>query len=116
MIRRPPRSTLFPYTTLFRSREVGGGNGNRRSRDSITGVEVPRLTDFPGDGRRAGDSPVIRMPREIHHQSSDGEGLHVEAQDGTVGRQGWGERGDLGIGEGASVDEGLVDVSDEITR
>src|SRR5438309_10113871 len=24
MIRRPPRSTLFPYTTLFRSREDGG--------------------------------------------------------------------------------------------
>src|SRR2546422_4048349 len=24
MIRRPPRSTLFPYTTLFRSQEVGG--------------------------------------------------------------------------------------------
>src|SRR3712207_7790007 len=24
MIRRPPRSTLFPYTTLFRSREVPG--------------------------------------------------------------------------------------------
>src|SRR3712207_8155546 len=23
MIRRPPRSTLFPYTTLFRSHEVG---------------------------------------------------------------------------------------------
>src|SRR2546426_9220932 len=23
MIRRPPRSTLFPYTTLFRSRNVG---------------------------------------------------------------------------------------------
>src|SRR2546427_1051386 len=23
MIRRPPRSTLFPYTTLFRSRRVG---------------------------------------------------------------------------------------------
>src|SRR3989454_9298155 len=26
MIRRPPRSTLFPYTTLFRSREVSGVN------------------------------------------------------------------------------------------
>src|SRR2546429_9775513 len=25
MIRRPPRSTLFPYTTLFRSRSVGFG-------------------------------------------------------------------------------------------
>src|SRR5438132_10494339 len=24
MIRRPPRSTLFPYTTLFRSRRAGG--------------------------------------------------------------------------------------------
>src|SRR5256885_8709281 len=24
MIRRPPRSTLFPYTTLFRSTETGG--------------------------------------------------------------------------------------------
>src|SRR5205085_8260754 len=27
MIRRPPRSTLFPYTTLFRSVEVGAWNG-----------------------------------------------------------------------------------------
>src|SRR3712207_7244616 len=25
MIRRPPRSTLFPYTTLFRSRNAAGG-------------------------------------------------------------------------------------------
>src|SRR3989454_6564370 len=25
MIRRPPRSTLFAYTTLFRSRRAGGG-------------------------------------------------------------------------------------------
>src|SRR5437660_8426604 len=25
MIRRPPRSTLFPYTTLFRSPATGGG-------------------------------------------------------------------------------------------
>src|SRR3712207_8569176 len=32
MIRRPPRSTLFPYTTLFRSeRDPGGGeHGPRR--------------------------------------------------------------------------------------
>src|SRR2546430_11374501 len=26
MIRRPPRSTLFPYTTLFRSSSSGGSN------------------------------------------------------------------------------------------
>src|SRR5256885_12126231 len=34
MIRRPPRSTLFPYTTLFRSRPMdharGGGDGEAR--------------------------------------------------------------------------------------
>src|SRR2546430_3627004 len=27
MIRRPPRSTLFPYTTLFRSRDCDRGHG-----------------------------------------------------------------------------------------
>src|SRR2546425_4501265 len=27
MIRRPPRSTLFPYTTLFRSSDLGGEIG-----------------------------------------------------------------------------------------
>src|SRR5260370_10346884 len=30
MIRRPPRSTLFPYTTLFRSRCFAGGLGELR--------------------------------------------------------------------------------------
>src|SRR2546426_4345300 len=31
MIRRPPRSTLFPYTTLFRSRDLGA-----------FGIKIPR--------------------------------------------------------------------------
>src|SRR2546422_1071014 len=29
MIRRPPRSTLFPYTTLFRSRQTASGSRKR---------------------------------------------------------------------------------------
>src|SRR3989454_12686075 len=36
MIRRPPRSTLFPYTTLFRSsleRDIGGGDEPHLHRD-----------------------------------------------------------------------------------
>src|SRR5256885_7247152 len=32
MIRRPPRSTLFPYTTLFRSAVAGAGAGSRPAR------------------------------------------------------------------------------------
>src|SRR2546426_8793141 len=39
MIRRPPRSTLFPYTTLFRSRPGGG---------SIVGTDV--VAKSPPDG------------------------------------------------------------------
>src|SRR3989442_8967789 len=31
MIRRPPRSTLFPYTTLFRSTRAAPGTSSRRS-------------------------------------------------------------------------------------
>src|SRR2546430_7497889 len=32
MIRRPPRSTLFPYTTLFRSEQEGPPSRRRRQR------------------------------------------------------------------------------------
>src|SRR5258707_1420248 len=34
MIRRPPRSTLFPYTTLFRSRALHPVIGERRDADA----------------------------------------------------------------------------------
>src|SRR3712207_7621452 len=46
MIRRPPRSTLFPYTTLFRShdpRRVAGTPGDDE-------WLRPRLVRRPGDG------------------------------------------------------------------
>src|SRR5260221_6744984 len=32
MIRRPPRSTLFPYTTLFRSHQLGAELGDASAR------------------------------------------------------------------------------------
>src|SRR5260221_3036190 len=35
MIRRPPRSTLFPYTTLFRSRMSSASDDSNRSRAQI---------------------------------------------------------------------------------
>src|SRR5438093_5236811 len=34
MIRRPPRSTLFPYTTLFRSSGVAGAMATARTEES----------------------------------------------------------------------------------
>src|SRR3712207_7137754 len=47
MIRRPPRSTLFPYTTLFRSRRapLAGGAGGGRLELGL----VPRLGAEVGD-------------------------------------------------------------------
>src|SRR3989442_6194557 len=42
MIRRPPRSTLFPYTTLFRSPARGRWASGSRTRTSITSSAYPR--------------------------------------------------------------------------
>src|SRR5258707_10445723 len=42
MIRRPPRSTLFPYTTLFRSR---GGEGRRAKNRAPQGTRSSDRSD-----------------------------------------------------------------------
>src|SRR2546429_5355341 len=39
MIRRPPRSTLFPYTTLFRSRRRGREHGSHHGLRQRLGVD-----------------------------------------------------------------------------
>src|SRR3712207_8699761 len=51
MIRRPPRSTLFPYTTLFRSRSGRGGGG---------ACGRPERTAGGGRPRRRGPSRAAR--------------------------------------------------------
>src|ERR1039457_7432663 len=38
MIRRPPRSTLFPYTTLFRSHSLEQGRQHKREGHHVPGV------------------------------------------------------------------------------
>src|SRR2546426_8996289 len=43
MIRRPPRSTLFPYTTLFRSGRFGGLDDERRASALVlVGMDAPQ--------------------------------------------------------------------------
>src|SRR3712207_6883312 len=65
MIRRPPRSTLFPYTTLFRS-----GDGGERTRVPVH-VTVDRGTRVPGRARAAHGlfHPVPDVERSEEHTS-----------------------------------------------
>src|SRR3712207_7983758 len=51
MIRRPPRSTLFPYTTLFRSRKARNRRGPARR-----AATAPPGGDRPGDRSGGGGS------------------------------------------------------------
>src|SRR2546422_7889869 len=45
MIRRPPRSTLFPYTTLFRSRAPPRGGARDRRAGTRDAARASRLSD-----------------------------------------------------------------------
>src|SRR2546430_13010481 len=57
MIRRPPRSTLFPYTTLFRSRPV-----THAARASLPAPERRRLHRLPARALSAPPGPVRSAP------------------------------------------------------
>src|SRR5256885_13973359 len=77
MIRRPPRSTLFPYTTLFRSDDEDQAEREDRSREQrdqpAPGLRIeagrdgdreqPRERDV-GAGQEPGDERLVpRQPR-----------------------------------------------------
>src|SRR2546421_6929420 len=69
MIRRPPRSTLFPYTTLFRSRrglprrhDAGGGRSagepdERAVAEDLAEGDDPVRADAGGEGAAGGVTP-----------------------------------------------------------
>src|SRR2546426_8444857 len=61
MIRRPPRSTLFPYTTLFRSQRAGEGD------------DVQDLSPASGAaGRRPGAGCASDARRRVRDDSARG--------------------------------------------
>src|SRR5260370_14537933 len=60
MIRRPPRSTLFPYTTLFRSLgpELGRSGGQRVVRRHVLQID-----------EQVGINPLVDLKRSEEHTS-----------------------------------------------
>src|SRR5438552_10360256 len=78
MIRRPPRSTLFPYTTLFRSRHRaerredrdprrGGLRGPRRRIIEIVGREVRQ------ERADRGEAVALRVVHEMRSEEHTSE-------------------------------------------
>src|SRR5437867_7393769 len=83
MIRRPPTSTLFPYTTLFRSRGVAGveddlviarraGDG-QHGRPGIerVGAEGQRRAVLKGDHQRLGADGEVALHVTLDERSEE---------------------------------------------
>src|SRR5256886_13093760 len=60
MIRRPPRSTLFPYTTLFRSSLWIGEDGSRAASNQVTSEVLGALKQDARNGRRVAEKQLPR--------------------------------------------------------
>src|SRR2546422_4932029 len=75
MIRRPPRSTLFPYTTLFRS----AVRRSRRCRAPPRAAAISFLPSSPRSKRRrpSGKSPMRCGRRSEEHTSELQSRLHL---------------------------------------
>src|SRR5439155_24713874 len=61
MIRPPPRSTLFPYTTLFRSLLFGLAPAIQTTRTNLVGALKAVITDTSGRRRLLGDRKSTRL-------------------------------------------------------
>src|SRR2546422_6852354 len=75
MIRRPPRSTLFPYTTLFRSDGRRNDADPRRGHVRLEGA-VPAARPARGKAGESGEVGV-RKRRSEEHTSELQSRLHL---------------------------------------
>src|SRR2546427_3531501 len=83
MIRRPPRSTLFPYTTLFRSARVDRSGDSCRSADFDSG----RGDLEPRFRIRGADSGRSEIPDAgAHHVRSEEHTSELQSQSNLVCR------------------------------
>src|SRR5690348_17470739 len=74
MIRRPPRSTLFPYTSLFRSSRPRAGRGDRLGARRGDAQDVPRRRALLADRDRSGGP---RRRRSEEHTSELQSPVHL---------------------------------------
>src|SRR3989442_8888686 len=80
MIRRPPRSTLFPYTTLFRSDHAPARPVIMENRLAISGgedVRRPTPPDALEGHRRPAQLRAPRSPVIVQDRSGEPHGEHA---------------------------------------
>src|SRR5256884_4733703 len=82
MIRRPPRSTLFPYTTLFRSLERRGVRVDHPDRAPVAALQLLEqlmglLVQPPGIDAEHVDPGQLRRYRSEEHTSELQSRLHL---------------------------------------
>src|SRR2546422_2373584 len=65
MIRRPPRSTLFPYTTLFRSGAHGGIDHRHHLFDLVRHLGSHRV-DAVGEADRRSEEHTSELQSRLH--------------------------------------------------
>src|SRR3712207_8337436 len=70
MIRRPPRSTLFPYTTLFRS--VVGAYAEEGDREQVEGGADDQAPPIVALAAAAADDEVVAVA-QLHHAEHLGD-------------------------------------------
>src|SRR6266508_3510492 len=75
MIRRPPRSTLFPYTTLFRSRPPAAGVDPALSQSAVRPDDRSRTA--AADPAGAAARQQIRRARELPLRSARSRAAHA---------------------------------------
>src|SRR3989449_11744537 len=92
MIRRPPRSTLFPYTTLFRSlaiRKLFEPLLPPRTANHFldTGPEAHRADAQPVGGERVGGDQMLEAELGRIHAELLGELVEVRSEERRVGKE-----------------------------
>src|SRR3712207_9462360 len=104
MIRRPPRSTLFPYTTLFRSDRVLVSPARRAVQTwEEAGAALSSAVQSIGDAR-IGDNTVEALLAAIRETPQDVLSVAVVGHNPSIGALAGGDR-KSGV-EGKSVDIG----------
>src|SRR3712207_6864649 len=84
MIRRPPRSTLFPYTTLFRSEVLPVEGEHAAHHDPVDAGPAHRPAPARCDARSPGVPAITCSPSEDDHAAQDRKSTRLNSSHANI--------------------------------